>query len=214
MLKLTTFLLALTTAVGVRAQLSISNPNNPFDQKGYALRQHVKAANERFANKPCTDPQTCWADWAKSLSDAYHSDPSAYATVNTGIVKWEVKEKAYLSRITGGISAGTQSGMQDLVKVENDLKADYQNGTSSELENQRALLLIATNVKHMLYAVHTDRISAGPGSGPADWSDAAFDNCMSNAIDNANIFDILTNWGAGPGGWVLGTAADCARRQL
>ncbi|MGB6037573.1 MAG: hypothetical protein WBG42_14965 [Cryomorphaceae bacterium] len=40
-------------------------------------------------------------------------------------------------------------------------------------------------------------------------SDDPYDDCMRRKINNAGLFEIIINYGAGPGGWVAVASADC-----
>jgi len=204
--------LTSTIALG---QLSISNPNNPFDAKGYALRQHVMATNAKFKTIPCTDPAECWSAWSESLGNAYHGDPSAYAIVNDKNIDWKQREIALMVKISAALGTGQSSGtLSQLTTIENEIATSYPNKTAAEAENQMCLFLIATNLKHMIYALNVDGVSAGPDSGvPSGFpSEAQIDACMRRAINSATIFDIILDHGAGPGGWVIDNYLTCLIR--
>lgn len=106
---------------------------------------------------------------------------------------------------------GGNSGMQEIIRIENDIANDFKSGSSWDKENQSALFLLATNMKHMMYAIHTDGVSAGPGSGVPSGlpTESQWNACMSQSISDAGPIEIITYPFGGPGGWVLQASVNC-----
>lgn len=194
--------------------LWIANSDNPYDQYGGFLRENLLAANEVFSTRPCSDEKICLKAWTQYVDKKYHADPRSYLTVNQGLIQWGQKEDQYRDRIELALSVpnGNQR-LQQLKTLESEVARSY-GGSPQEIETQKLMLLLITNIKYMSYTLQTEGIVVGEGplvvAGRtiSEW-ETAVDNCMRNKIDSVGPIEMMINYGAGPGGWVLVAYLDC-----
>jgi hypothetical protein len=206
--------LAILAMVSLSAQAQVENPNNPYDSYGRELRRHWLSVNATFSKNPCADKRGCLKSWCDQLNSNYHADPSAFLVLDRSKVKTGTSEVAIIKELTDALTSSDMNATIAQIKsIEQQIWARY-GAAAEDAETAKWLMLIAANLRYVTYTFGTDHIVLG--SEPTDpgfcWScwGAAIDRCIGQQADADGPLDIIVNYGAGPGGWVLGTAAECA----